>query len=43
MYNGIKTKSFDIGLTYFHYSNAGIKKPNAGLDTILFSLAFPIK
>ncbi len=38
---GIKTEKTDIYLRYMHYSNAGIKKPNDGLD--LFMVGFRMK
>ena len=31
---------FDINCSYFHYSNAGLKLPNAGIDIWLFSGSF---
>ena len=37
---GIKTKKLDYHLRYIHYSNANLKKPNAGLDTLQVGIAF---
>ena len=37
---GIKTKKLDYHLRYIHYSNANLKKPNAGLDTLQVGVAF---
>jgi lipid A 3-O-deacylase len=34
---------FDLSLNYIHYSNASIKKPNDGLDTLMLSLEVPIR
>jgi lipid A 3-O-deacylase len=39
---GIDNGDFDLSLNYIHYSNASIKKPNDGLDTLLLSLEVPI-
>ena len=37
---GFKTGSYDFNARYMHYSNAGIKKPNDGIDIIMFTLAY---
>jgi len=37
---GIKTKKLDYHLRYIHYSNANLKNPNMGLDTIQAGIAF---
>ena len=37
---GIKTKKLDYHIRYMHYSNANLKKPNAGLDTLQAGIAF---
>ncbi|PHS35311.1 MAG: acyloxyacyl hydrolase [Sulfurovum sp.] len=37
---GIKTGSYDFNARYMHYSNAGIEKPNNGIDIIMFTLAY---
>lgn len=37
---GIKRKNMDIHLRYMHYSNAGIVKPNHGIDILLTGIAY---
>ena len=37
---GIKTKKLAYHIRYMHYSNANLKKPNAGLDTLQAGIAF---
>ena len=37
---GIKTKKLDYHIRYMHYSNANLKRPNMGLDTIQAGIAF---
>ncbi len=37
---GIKTGAYDFNVRYMHYSNAGLKKPNDGIDIIMFTLAY---
>ena len=37
---GIKTTLFDLNARYMHYSNAGLKKPNNGIDIFMFTLAY---
>jgi len=32
-----KQKTHDLNLRYMHYSNAGIKQPNQGISTFIFS------
>ena len=34
-----EAREYSIALRYFHYSNAGFKKPNPGLDFISFSFS----
>lgn len=34
---GSRIGMFDVNLSYFHYSNAGIKLPNNGVDTWIFT------
>ncbi len=37
---GVKTGSYDFNARYMHYSNAGIEKPNNGIDIIMFTAAY---
>jgi lipid A 3-O-deacylase len=37
---GIKRGDFDIHLRYMHYSNAGLSRPNDGIDIFLGGLAY---
>jgi lipid A 3-O-deacylase len=37
---GIKTKQLNYHIRYMHYSNANLKRPNMGLDTIQAGIAF---
>jgi|APSaa5957512622_1039677.scaffolds.fasta_scaffold181782_1 lipid A 3-O-deacylase len=37
---GVIIERFDINFSYFHYSNAGLKLPNSGIDIFLVSGAF---
>ncbi len=37
---GIKTESFDLNAKYMHYSNAGIKQPNSGIDIFIFTMSY---
>ena len=39
---GVQSDSFEVNLSYFHYSNAGIKRPNSGMNMFIFSLLCPI-
>ncbi len=39
---GVKFEDFDISFDYLHYSNAGIKKPNEGIDIFKLSLSHKI-
>ncbi len=34
---GARIRSFDMNVSYFHYSNADIKSPNDGIDIWLFT------
>jgi len=37
---GIKVGSYDFNARYMHYSNAGIRKPNDGIDIFMFTVAY---
>lgn len=37
---GVKTGSYDFNARYMHYSNAGLEKPNNGIDIFIFTLAY---
>ncbi len=37
---GYETKSYRVGLSYFHYSNADIDEPNNGMDMIMFTFTY---
>ena len=37
---GIHLKDFDLNFRYMHYSNAGIVKPNSGIDIFMLSVSF---
>lgn len=37
---GIKYDRFDVNFRYMHYSNASIKKPNDGIDILIFTASF---
>ncbi len=37
---GIKMKNFNFEIKYIHYSNAGIKDPNPGIDTFFTSITY---
>jgi lipid A 3-O-deacylase len=37
---GFKTGDYDFNVRYMHYSNAGLKKPNDGIDIFMFTLAY---
>lgn len=38
--SGIRMEHFDLNGRYMHYSNAGLKKPNQGIDIIIFTLSY---
>lgn len=37
---GVKIGFFDINARYLHYSNAGIKQPNHGIDILMLTTSF---
>jgi len=37
---GVKSGAYDFNVRYMHYSNAGLKKPNDGIDIFMFTLAY---
>ncbi len=37
---GIKYKRFDLSFRYMHYSNAGIVRPNSGIDIFITSVTY---
>jgi lipid A 3-O-deacylase len=37
---GFETKSYRIGLSYFHYSNADLDQPNEGMDMIMLTFTY---
>lgn len=37
---GVKYENFDFSFRYMHYSNAGIKKPNHGIDIFIGSITY---
>jgi len=37
---GFRYKNFDFGIRYMHYSNAGIVKPNQGIDIFIGSISY---
>ena len=37
---GIRTESLDFNFRYLHYSNAGIVKPNDGIDIFMFTISY---
>ncbi|MCG8550122.1 MAG: acyloxyacyl hydrolase [Desulfobacterales bacterium] len=37
---GVRIKNIDINFRYMHYSNAGLKEPNDGIDILLGTLAW---
>lgn len=39
---GWQHRQHDLSLVYRHYSNAGIEKPNHGIDLVLFSYALQL-
>ena len=39
---GVQTGSYDFNARYMHYSNAGIEKPNDGIDMIMFTVAYKL-
>lgn len=39
---GIKIGSYDFNARYMHYSNAGIEKPNDGIDIFMFTVAYKL-
>lgn len=39
---GWRWRRHTLGLDYLHYSNAGIEKPNQGIDIIMLSYAFEL-
>lgn len=38
-----KQKTHDLNLRYMHYSNAGIKQPNEGIDIFIFSYTYSFR
>ncbi len=37
---GVRYKNFDLSFRYMHYSNAGLVKPNQGIDIFIGSLSY---
>ncbi|WP_020587066.1 acyloxyacyl hydrolase [Desulfobacter curvatus] len=37
---GVRIKNVDISFRYMHYSNAGLKEPNDGIDILIGTLAW---
>jgi lipid A 3-O-deacylase len=37
---GIRIKNMDLNFRYMHYSNAGFKEPNDGIDIFIGTLAW---
>lgn len=37
---GARIKGFDMNISYFHYSNAGLESPNDGMDIWMITAAF---
>ncbi len=37
---GVRYKGYDLNFCYMHYSNAGLVKPNSGIDIFMLSLSF---
>jgi lipid A 3-O-deacylase len=37
---GVRYKNFDFSFRYMHYSNAGIKHPNMGIDIFIGSISY---
>ena len=37
---GLRYKNFDFSFRYMHYSNAGIKHPNPGIDIFIGSISY---
>jgi len=37
---GIRINNWDLSLRYMHYSNAGIKEPNDGIDIFIGSISY---
>jgi len=37
---GVRVKNFDFSFRYMHYSNAGIVKPNSGIDIFIGSISY---
>ncbi len=37
---GVRIKNIDISFRYMHYSNAGLKEPNDGIDILIGTLAW---
>jgi len=37
---GVRAGSWDLALRYMHYSNAGIKQPNDGIDIFIGSISY---
>ena len=37
---GVRYKGYDLNFRYMHYSNAGLVKPNSGIDIFMLSLSF---
>jgi lipid A 3-O-deacylase len=37
---GVRYKNFDFSFRYMHYSNAGIKNPNPGIDIFIGSISY---
>ena len=40
---GWQWPAYELGLSYLHYSNAGIEKPNHGIDMLLLSLTLSLE
>jgi len=37
---GIRTESYNLSVRYMHYSNAGIEKPNDGIDIFIGTISY---
>ena len=40
---GLRGRNYDVNFRYLHYSNAGLKQPNEGIDILMISLGLGIK
>ncbi len=40
---GIRSSRVDVYVSYVHYSNASLKSPNDGMDTLLLTLAWSLQ